>query len=288
MADNVTLRSGGTEVDLAALGAEMTGWRVAGRELMWNGDARWWPRRSPILFPVCGWTNGGKLRAKGVERPCDVHSFGRESRFELVQTSSATARMRLVETPDTLAAFPYRFEVTVEVTVQEAAVRFEFTVANPGEEPLPFALGYHPGFVWPFDGGEKEAYRVEFSADESPFSQKIAPGGLFTPELLPIPLDGRRLDVAKGLRRQDALFIRQSASAACDFVAPSGRRIRIETENFPHWVLWSRPDGAYLCIERWTGEGDPVGFAGDITEKPGQTLLEPGGEQRYAFACAFL
>ena len=40
-------------VEIAALGAELMSIydRSAGTELLWNGDATYWKRRSPILFP---------------------------------------------------------------------------------------------------------------------------------------------------------------------------------------------------------------------------------------------
>ena len=288
MSDSVTLRNGPCEAVVAALGAELMSWRIDGRELIWHGDARWWPRRAPVLFPVCGWTNGNRMRAKGREFPCDVHSFGRDTVFGLEKTSASTARLRLQDTRETRAVYPFSFDLSVDVSLSETGVSYHFDVANPGDEILPYALGFHPGYVWPFDGGEKTDYRIEFAEDESPFVPRIAPGGLLTTELLPVPLDGRVLNISKALERQDdALIFRDSVSQQVDFVAPSGRRISSRSENFPHWVLWSRPGGGYLCVERWAGEGDPVGFTGDIMEKPGMTLLPPGEHRSYAFVCDF-
>ncbi len=287
MSDNLTLRHGPCEVELGSVGAEMMAWRVGGRDLLWDGDARFWARRSPILFPLCGWTNGLTLRAKGRAAKVDTHGFGRSTVFDLARTGDASARFSLSETAATLAEFPYRFDLTVDVALSDSGVAFDFAVHNPGDEVLPFALGYHPGFRWPFDGGDKADYRIVFDAAERPAVPLIAPGGLFTDRTVDVPMTGRKLSPAEGLGVQDSLFIRDSASAGLDFVAPSGARIRVETEGFPHWVLWSKPGGDYYCIERWSGEGDPVGFAGDITEKPGQTLLAPGETQRSRFACSF-
>ena len=53
-------------------------------------------------------------------------------------------------------------------------------------------------------------------------------------------------------------------------------------ENFPHVVLWSRPGAPYLCIESWTGHGDPEGFAGELADKPSMIALAPGAEGRHA------
>lgn len=288
MYDNLTLRNQTCTVELASQGAELMSWRIADRELIWSGDARWWPRRAPVLFPICGWTNGNVLRVDGAEFPCDVHSFGREAKFGLQQTGDASARFHLKDSDWSRAQFPFAFDLTIDVTLSESGLSYAFAVVNPGPRSLPFAIGFHPGFVWPFDGGRKEDYRIEFAQKETATAPVIAPGGLFTDATMPLPLDGRRLDIAAALALQEAQAILNANSAEVAFVAPSGRRIRVSSDGFPHWVLWSRPGGAYLCIERWTGQGDPVGFTGDITEKPGQMLLTPGGRWQGHFGCEFL
>ena len=43
-------------VEISSHGAELQSIRNAeGREYLWQGDEKYWPRRSPLLFPiVCG------------------------------------------------------------------------------------------------------------------------------------------------------------------------------------------------------------------------------------------
>ena len=69
-------------------------------------------------------------------------------------------------------------------------------------------------------------------------------------------------------------------------VGPEGR-LRVELEGFPHLVIWSKPGAAFVCLECWTGFGDPVGFAGDLFEKPGMSQLGVGASAshraRYVF-----
>ncbi len=47
-------------VEISAHGAELQSIRtVEGREYLWQGDEKYWPRRSPLLFPiVCGLWKG--------------------------------------------------------------------------------------------------------------------------------------------------------------------------------------------------------------------------------------
>jgi hypothetical protein len=52
--------------------------------------------------------------------------------------------------------------------------------------------------------------------------------------------------------------------------------------------LWTKPGAPYLCIESWTGHGDPEGFAGDIFEKPSMRILPPGESARHRVRYAWL
>jgi len=287
MSDNLTLGHGSSVCTVSPVGAELLSWRIAGRELIWGGDAAFWPRRAPVLFPVCGWMNGGVMRAKGRVMPCGVHGFGPDALFHLERTGADSLRATLADNAATRAAFPYRFGLSIDIALEATGFRYDFAVSNPGDEPLPYALGFHPGYVWPFDGGAKQDYRLEFQAEEVAHAPRIAPGGLFTGETLPVPFEGRDLNVLRGLDRPDALVLLNARSRWLRFVAPSGRALRVEMAGIPHWVFWSRPGGDYLCIEGWTGHGDPVGFTGEIIDKPGQTLLAPGESARYAYACRF-
>lgn len=284
MTTELVLTHGGSSATLSSLGAELMSWRTGGREMIWNGDARWWPRRAPTLFPFNGWLNGGQFRAKGQVYPTNVHGFGRDTEFALERTGDASALLRLTDTPETRAQFPFAFEVVVTARLDADGMDFGFEVRNPAETPLPYAIGFHPGFVSPFDGGDPDAYEIEFERAEAFDIPRIATGGLFTDEpLAGVPLRGARLNVAAALALQESLCFRNAASRRVDFVAPSGRRLVIEAEGFPNWVVWRKPGGAYLCIEGWSGQGDPLGFVGDVTEKPGMTLLAPGASRHYRF-----
>lgn len=288
MSATLTLSAGQCSVELSAAGGETWAWRIGGKDMIWHGDEAFWPRRAPILFPFCGWLNNLQFRAKGKSYPTDVHGFGRTAPFAMEKRSANTARMVLADSPETLAQFPYRFRLTVDVTVSETGFAYDFAVENPGDEVLPFSLGYHPGFLWPFDGGARNDYRLVFDGDERIDAVRTALGGLFMAETYPLPMRGGALDLARAFAVQDSLIIRDSLTSQVDFIAPTGRRIRVATRNFPNWVIWTKPGAGYLCIERWSGEGDPVDFAGEIVDKPGMTLLPPGETRHFAFACDFL
>ena len=64
-------------------------------------------------------------------------------------------------------------------------------------------------------------------------------------------------------------------------VSLSGASIAMEFPGFDHAALWTRPRAPFLCLEAWTGMSDPEGFAGDLFEKPGMRILQPGASARH-------
>jgi galactose mutarotase-like enzyme len=187
----------------------------------------------------------------------------------------------------TRARFPFAFALAVEYRLAGRALDAHFSLANPGPQPLPFALGFHPGFRWPFAGGRKEDYSVLFAEAEDPNVPVITREGLFSAATRRVPLEGRRLPLDETVFAQEALCFLGAKSRSLRFVAGDGSAISMALEDFPHLALWSRPGAGFVCMEAWTGHGDPDGFAGDLTDKPSMRLLAPGASSHHAVRLAF-
>ena len=52
-------------IEVAPHGAELVSLVRKGREYMWNGDAKFWNRRAPILFPAVGKPFNNEIRIDG-------------------------------------------------------------------------------------------------------------------------------------------------------------------------------------------------------------------------------
>jgi galactose mutarotase-like enzyme len=217
------------------------------------------------------------LRVGGETYPMEIHGFAPESEFSVLERSGDAVRLMLEDNEETQKRFPFAFRLEVAYRLTDDALSAEFRVANPGDKPLPFALGTHPGFRWPFAEGSRGDYAIEFEAVEEPSVPVITAEGLFSSEKRPVPLQGQRLPLDEKVLAREALCFLDARSRSVSFAGPGGA-IRVSAENFSHWALWSLPGAPFISIEAWTGHGDPDGFAGDITEKPSMRFLEPGGE----------
>jgi len=270
------LAVGDDRAEVRLAGAELVAWRVSGRDLLWAMDPAIWPRTAPILFPIVGWTRNGEISVDGRRYPMGVHGFAAASSFVPVREAGDVVCLRLTDSPATRAVFPFAFQLDVTYRLATHRLAVSFTVTNTGGEPLPYALGWHPGFAWPFSTGRRDEYAVVFAQPERPEVPKTASAGLFSDRRRPIPLAGQRLPLSDALMADEALCFLDVRSQSLRFAAPDGAAIRVELKDFPHIALWGRPRAPFLCIEAWTGHGDPEGFAGDIRDKPSMRLLPPG------------
>ena len=228
-----------------------------------------------------------EIRVDGKPYRIGVHGFAASSDFQLEERTESTARLILTDDEETRKSFPFSFELEVLYEISEAGLSTAFTVRNPGENALPYALGIHPGFRWPFSGDAREGHRVEFERAEKPEVPVITKSGLFSTATRPVPLSGNSLPLSDELLSREALCFLDANSSWIRFVAPDGAAISMSVENFSHFAVWSRPDAPFLSLEAWTGHGDPEGFDGDITEKPSMRLLAPGTEARHVVRMRF-
>jgi galactose mutarotase-like enzyme len=279
--DVVTLAHGEAVAEIALAGAEARVWRVKGRDLLWPGDPEVWREISPVLFPIVGWTRDG-ARVDGRRYALGCHGFAAGQGFGVETRSENSVRLTLRDNGATRDVYPFAFRLTLDYRLGASALEMAIEVENTGPAPMPYACGLHPGFRWPFADGPREGYRVLFEKPERPEVPVIAPGGLISSRTRALPIEGSTLDVADDLFSNEALCFIDPASRALRFVAPDGSAIALDLGGFAHFALWTRGGAPFLCLEAWTGYGDPEGFAGELKDKPGMRMLAGGATARHA------
>jgi galactose mutarotase-like enzyme len=282
----ITLRHGGSSARIAPQGAEAREWRVAGRDLLWPGDPAIWPQISPILFPVVGWTRDG-ARVDGKNYPLGLHGFAAAQQFRVDDQTEDHLRLSLGDNSETRRQYPFAFRFAVEYRLGDMSLEITLETENPGEAPMPYACGLHPGFRWPFAGGAREGASIVFESPENREIPVIAPGGLVSARRRPIGLDGATLPLSDALFTGDALCFLDARSRSLRFVDSGGASIAMDFGEFPHAALWTRPGAPFLCLEAWTGYSDPEGFVGELRDKPGMRMLAAGQKARHSARYAF-
>lgn len=287
----VTISSGALTARINPFGAEL--WSLTdrqGREFMTAGDPAFWSGHAPLLFPIVGGLNGGRYRVDGREYELPRHGFARRSQFELVEASESAARFRLCDSDDTRAVYPFAFELDIAFRLDGSVLHVEATVRNPGAAALPFSFGYHPAFAWPLPGDAAKADHVIVFAETEPQPiRRVDPeSGVLLREARPTPVDGHHLALDASLFEDDAVIWDDLTSRALTFGTPGGTQLSIAFPDMPMLGLWQKPGAPFLCIEPWQGHADPVGFGGDVREKPGIVELAPGESRTFRMDVAVL
>ena len=276
----------GDSARVDTFGAELTAWRAGGVDLVWAKDPKIWDQSAPILFPVVGWTRDGTTRVAGKSYPLALHGFAWRKQFSVADRREDFVRLELAADAETRALYPFDFRLEVEFRLSPGGLENALIVTNNGEEPLPYACGLHPAIRWPLADSTAQ-HGVVFEKPERAEVPVIAPGGLFSRRARPVPLDGRFLPLTRELMAHDALVFLNANSKSIAFDNGAGARLVAEFEDFPHIAFWSLPPAPDLCIEPWTGHGDPEDFFGELAEKPSMRRLAPGATARHAATFRF-
>lgn len=283
----ITLRDGDAQATVAPLGAELRTWSVGGRDLLWTADPAWWPKVSPILFPIVGRVRDGEMRVDGRTYQMPSHGFAASRVFEIVEQSCDRVRLTLASDDATRAHYPFEFMLALSYRLRGEELAAAIEVENTGDGAMPYACGFHPAIRWPFAGGAPNDYAIVFEKEERADIPVITPGAMFSNMTRPAPLEGRRLRLPSDVFEQEALCFIDVNSSSLRFEAPDGAAVTMRTDDFPHYAFWSKPGAPYLCLEPWTGHGDPDNFRGELKDKPHMRLLAPGATARHAATFAF-
>lgn len=261
---------------VAPRGAETRGFALDGHELLWPGDATVWPEQAPILFPIVGRAEGGRVAMRGREVTMPIHGFARHEVFETIERGAEHCRHRLSASASTRVLYPFDFTLTIEHRVLATSLRITATVENRDDEPMPFGFGFHPGLSWPLPGlaGQEHELVLENGAEPAAL---LLDGGLVAGPELASPFAAGRLAVSDAaFAADDSIVIAERWGGALRYGTADGRGLRLRAEGLPQLVLWHPPGAGFLCIEPWQGLPARKGAGPGLADRPHTLLLNPG------------
>jgi galactose mutarotase-like enzyme len=254
---------------------------------MTDADPAYWTGHAPLLFPIVGGLVEDRYRLRdGRNFTLPRHGFARRSTFDLVESDDAHALFRLTESAETLAVWPFAFQLDMAFRLEGATLFTTATVTNSGDTDMPFSLGYHPAFAWPLPyGAAKEDHRITFEKKESAPIRRLDAGGQLLPEGEPSPVTCRTLSPTPAMFEGDAMIWDRLESRSLTWGtpggAPDGAEVRIDFPAMPMLGVWQKPGAHYLCIEPWAGIADPAGYDGVLEDKTGIMILPPGESRAF-------
>ena len=193
----ITIQNQNLIVDICENGAEVQSIRRAdtGHEYLWQGDAKYWGGRSPILFPAVGGLWNGTFRHRGKEYAMPKHGFAKKRLWEaLPKTDPAgtAATFRFLTTEDDLNVFPFRCEVLITYSLDGWALNTDFSVRNLGDDEAYFQIGGHPAFTFPHFSEDRAVsgyLRLHTPDGEVPTVVRAGEQGCTGPERFAVPME---------------------------------------------------------------------------------------------------
>lgn len=246
---------------------------------LWNGDAAYWGRVSPVLFPFVGGLKNRKYTYKGVEYPMGQHGFARDMEFTMTERTDDSVRFCLESDPETKESYPFDFALWITYRLQGRAVDVIWEVENRGDDRMYFSIGGHPAFMCPFDGrGVQAEYSLKFDTDRDYTITKISKNGLALPETVILKGSGGVVPITESMFDEDALVIEQDQAHQVSLMDPDGRTYVTVSFDAPLFGIWSpsKKNAPFICIEPWYGRCDREDYTGSLDEREWEQELEAG------------
>jgi galactose mutarotase-like enzyme len=252
-------------------------------EYLWQPDANYWRRQSPLLFPIVGRVKDDHYRLDGVEYLMENHGFAKECLFELVENNSERLVYQLVSDGATLKRYPYHFQLQVSYRLNGRELEVGYNVKNCDERQMFFSIGAHPGFRCPLRPSDTmDDYRLEFERPEQ-IERYLLKDNLLTGAKKLFLNNEKVLPLSDELLQKGAFVLKGLQSEEVTLKSDkTARAITVCFKGFPYLGIWSQP-GPFVCIEPWYGVHGAENAEGDFSEKEGIQSLAVGE----IFACSY-
>ena len=102
---------------------------------------------NPVLFPAVGVSNASRPDGwdhQGNWLPMPPHGWARNVYWQIEQQDAASLTAVVVPHPGFRLGFPFDFEMQMTYRLEPSALVLETVIKNLGNEPFPYALGFHP------------------------------------------------------------------------------------------------------------------------------------------------
>lgn len=259
-------------------GAQLTSLYHKGRseEFIWQRDPAYWAESAPICFPIVGGLKGGSYEYQGKTYTMNKHGVVRYADFAVIDQRGDACTLEVKANAETLAAYPFQFALQIAFILTEQGIRVEYTIRNEDNKPMPTSLGYHPAFNIDIEAFGHNDYELHFSEKETLDLYWLDDGLLELKEKNYLHHEDT-IELTVHIFDDDALIFKDIRSQLLTLHRKnSDWKIEMLTGGAPHLGIWAKPAAPYVCIEPWYTYQDSEYVSGDIFEKPGMFVLDPG------------
>lgn len=250
-----------------------------GKEYLWQGDPKYWGRRSPILFPiVCGlWDDCYRL--DGYEYKMARHGFARDLDFKLINKTDTKVTFALEDSPETHRCYPYHFMLSITYRLDGNKIHVIWHVHNTDKNEIHFQIGGHPAFMIP---GMKEGNEVKGTVrfDNKGKLERLIGNmkGCIIPGRFDVGSKDGIWHFTEDSFKEDCVIIDKSQVKQVALLDEDGQpsvTVDMKTPCVGIWAPYGK-HAPFVCIEPWYGIHDKVEYSGDFRQKYLMNHLQPG------------
>jgi len=277
----VELRNEQISIIVSEKGAELQSIKDAnGKEYLWQGDPKFWPRRSPILFPIVCSVNNDTYQVEGQEYHLPRHGFARDMEFKLIGKSERKVTFALESNEDTKKVYPYDFTLSVSYTLEDNKIGVIWHVLNTDKQEIHFQIGGHPAFNIPnMKAGDNHSGCIRLDNKEPMDALHSYGDGSHEMDEIPfIEAENGIMELSNNTWRNDSIKIHKSQLHRAELLNKAGEAevtVEFRTPVIAFWSPYGK-EAPFVCIEPWYGIGDPRSFKGEFKDKPLMNHLLPG------------
>jgi galactose mutarotase-like enzyme len=240
------------------------------KEHIWNGNPEFWPKHSPILFPIVGSLKNNSYTFNGKDYQLSRHGFARDMEFQLIEKTESSATFSLEYNEETLRKYPFKFELQIIYQLEDNNLHIGYKVINKEKTQIPFSIGGHPALALP---KEFDNYSIQFEKEED-LNYSLLENELISNKTETLETNENVVKLNYKLFENDALIFKTLQSNSLTILENSKPYIKVDFKDFPNLGIWTKNNAGFICIEPWFGYSDTAEQSGDLFKKEGILILD--------------
>ena len=275
-----TLKNSEMEVQVSSKGGELVSLRDADQtEYIWIGDARYWKRHAPQLFPCIGRLTNNHYKMDGTLHEMGQHGFLRDYELTKVEESDVSLHLQLQSDASTRQLYDRDWTVDIFYRLCGKTLSVKFQVRNCDTRTMRFGYGIHPGFNVPLNPALRfEDYRLDFHEVSTPKQMELTERYTISGGMHDYTLEeGRYLPLQHSLFNHDAIILKDMPHTVTLGSQKDEKKVTVTFPDMPYLGIWHVPetDAPFVCIEPWSSLPSTDGVIDEFETKPDFITVEP-------------
>ena len=296
-----TLKNSEMEVQVSSKGGELVSMKDADQtEYIWSGDATYWKRHAPQLFPCIGRLTNNQYRMDGALHEMGQHGFLRDYELTKVEREEqgtevqagdvagqagadaenlTSLHLQLQSDASTRQLYDRDWTVDIFYSLCGKTLSVKFQLRNCDVRTMRFGYGIHPGFNVPLNPALRfEDYRLDFHEVSTPKQMELTERYTISGTMHDYALaDGRYLPLQHSLFNHDAIILKDMPHTVTLGSQKDEKKVTVTFPDMPYLGIWHAPetDAPFVCIEPWSSLPSTDSVIDEFETKPDFITVEP-------------